>query len=132
MKMTIVLKIKTNKGRTFVLKRMREVAFLVCYKRFYSLLKQAATYSQRHALFHICCTINEKVCNVIIDNGSCENIVSQKLVTTLNLKVDLHPNPYKISWIMKGGEAQIQSTCTVPLSIRNHYKDQVTWLDMDV
>lgn len=92
------------------------------------------THPQKHCLFRTRCTINGKVCNVIIDNGSSENIVSQKLVNALNLKVDPHPNPYKVSWIKKGGEATINSICTVPLSIGNYYKDQIICdvLEMDV
>jgi len=33
------------------------------------------------------------VCNLIIDSGSCENIVSQKLVVALQLKTKKHPSP---------------------------------------
>lgn len=33
-------------------------------------------YPQRHSIFMTRCTINRKVCNVIIDIGSTENIVS--------------------------------------------------------
>lgn len=43
----------------------------------------------------------------------------------LNLKLDPHQHSYKVSWIKKSGEAQISSTFTIPLSIRNFYKDQI-------
>lgn len=71
---------------------------------------------------------------VIIDSRSCENVVSKKLVHALNLKAETHPNPYKISWIKKGGEASVHEICVVPLSIGNQYKDQVVCdvIDMDV
>lgn len=92
------------------------------------------TRSQRHSLLRTRCTINDKVCNVILDSGSSENIVSWKLVQALNLKLDLHLHPYKMSWIKKSGEAQISSTCIIPLSIGNFYTDQIICdvIDMDV
>ncbi|KAA0047078.1 reverse transcriptase [Cucumis melo var. makuwa] len=83
------------------------------------------TNPQCHSLFKTRCTINGKVCDVIIDNGSSENFVAKKLVTALNLKAEPHPNPYKIGWVKKGGETTISEICTVPLSIGNGYKDQI-------
>lgn len=89
--------------------------------------------NQRHSLFCTHCTINGKICNILIDSNSSKNMVSKKLVAALNLKIDPHPNPYKVSWIKKGGEVTIQSACTIPLSIGNQYKDQVVCdvLEMD-
>lgn len=70
---------------------------------------------------------------MITDSGSSENMVSQKLITAPNLKIDPHPTPYKVSWIGKGGEATVSSACTIPLSIGNQYRDQIICdvLDMD-
>ncbi|TYK11204.1 reverse transcriptase [Cucumis melo var. makuwa] len=80
------------------------------------------------------CTINGKVCDVIIDSGSSENFIAKTLVTTLNLKAETHPNPFKIGWVNKGGETLVSEICTVPLSIGSGYKDQIICdvIDMDV
>ncbi|XP_022149987.1 uncharacterized protein LOC111018269 [Momordica charantia] len=80
------------------------------------------------------CTVNGKICNIIIDNGSTENVIFNKLVTPFNLKVSLHPSPYKVSWIKKGGKVMVNTICIVPLSIGTSYKDQITCvvIDMDV
>lgn len=106
---------------------------LSCVLQKVLLTPKVELHPQRSSLFRTRCTINGKVCSVIIDSGSSENMVSQKLVSTLQLKVDPHPHPFKVSWIRKGGEATVSFVCTVPLSIGNQYRDQIVYdvLDMD-
>ena len=43
--------------------------------------------NQRENLFHTRCFVNNKVCSVIIDNESCTNVVSTKLVEKLALPI---------------------------------------------
>lgn len=47
----------------------------------------------RHNIFHTRCTCQGKVCNVIIDGGSCENVISSIMVDKLGLKTEEHPKP---------------------------------------
>jgi hypothetical protein len=56
----------------------------------------------RNNIFHTKCTSSGKVCNVIIDGGSCENVVSTTMVEKLNLKTEPHSHPYKLQWLKKG------------------------------
>ena len=65
------------------------------------------------------------MCNVIIDNGSSENVVSKALVKALNLKTEKHPSLYKIAWIKKDPKVQVLEVCKVPLSIGKYYKDEI-------
>lgn len=47
---------------------------------------------QRENIFQTCCTINGKVCNLIIDGGSCTNVASTTLIDNLNLPLPNTPN----------------------------------------
>nr|GEV83728.1 hypothetical protein [Tanacetum cinerariifolium] len=60
----------------------------------------------RHNIFHTRCTSLGKVCDVIIDSESCENVVSETMVKKLSLKTEKHPRPYKLSWLQKGKSVQ--------------------------
>ena len=51
---------------------------------------------QRENIFHTRCHINNKVCSIIIDRGSCTNVASTTLVEKLNLPTLKHPKPYKL------------------------------------
>ena len=81
--------------------------------------------SQRHNIFRTRCTIKGKVCDVIIDSGSCENIVSKALVKTLELTTEKHLNPYKIGWIKRGTEIMVNEICKVKFSIGKYYLDEI-------
>jgi len=66
--------------------------------------KKKTDQSQRHNIFRTRCTVIRKVCDVIIDSDSSENIVSKNMVTNLGLKTEKHPSSYKISWIKQGAK----------------------------
>jgi hypothetical protein len=52
--------------------------------------------NQRENLFHARCFVNNKVCNDIIDGGSCTNVASTYLVEKLALTTLKHPHPYRL------------------------------------
>nr|KYP47728.1 hypothetical protein KK1_030610 [Cajanus cajan] len=55
--------------------------------------------SQRENLFHSRCKIFKKTCSLIVDSGSCNNFVSQRLVDKLHLTTIAHPKSYKLQWL---------------------------------
>ncbi|GKA80783.1 hypothetical protein Tco_0787475 [Tanacetum coccineum] len=55
---------------------------------------------RRNNIFHTKCTSKYKVCKMIIDGGSCENVVSTYMVEKLAKIID-HPDPYQLIWLRK-------------------------------
>lgn len=55
----------------------------------------------RHSIFLTRCNSHEKVCDVIIDGGHCENEGSTDLGEKLELKTKNHPLPYGLTWLEK-------------------------------
>ena len=44
-------------------------------------------------IFHSRCTVRRKVCSLIIDGGSCANMVSLIMIEKLGLQTMTHPHP---------------------------------------
>jgi len=84
---------------------------------------------QRENIFHSRCTIQGKVCSLIIDGGSCTNVASSTMVDKLNLSTISHPQPYTIQWLNQGKGIQVNSRCLVALSIGKNYSDEI-WCDI--
>ena len=79
---------------------------------------------QRENIFHTRCHINNKVCSMIIDGGSCTNVASTTLVEKLNLPTLKHSRPYKLQWLNDCGEIKVNKQVLVSFSI-GKYKDEV-------
>jgi len=52
--------------------------------------------NQREHIFHSRCTVQGKVCSLIIDGASCTNVSSTHLVSKLALTTIPHPRPYAL------------------------------------
>ncbi|WVZ89884.1 hypothetical protein U9M48_036233 [Paspalum notatum var. saurae] len=63
--------------------------------------------NQRHTLFHTKGVVQERSIRIIIDSGSCNNLVSTALVEKLSLPTRKHPNPYHIQWLNDGGKIRV-------------------------
>ena len=51
---------------------------------------------QRENIFHTRCLINDKLCSLIVDVGSCTNVASTRVVEKLGLPTISHATPYKL------------------------------------
>jgi len=52
--------------------------------------------TQKYQIFYSRCLVKNNVCNLIIDNDDCENIISTALVDDLKLEIKPHPHLYTI------------------------------------
>lgn len=48
----------------------------------------------RTSLFRSTCTINDKICKLIIDSGSCANVIAEEAILKLGINTTSHPCPY--------------------------------------
>ena len=70
-------------------------------------------------MFKIVCKTKGNCCQVIIDGGSTNNLVSTNMVDKLCLNKFKHPNPYKVSWLHKGHQILVNEQAEVEFQIRN-------------
>ena len=69
--------------------------------------KEAENPAQRNSLFRTACKTKDRVCKVIVDSGSTDNIVSTDMVEKLELESVAHPSPYRVSWLQKGHQVNV-------------------------
>ncbi|XP_073125858.1 uncharacterized protein [Henckelia pumila] len=98
-----------------------------------SLLLHRACFSPRQVsdswyridLFHSTCTIGGRVCQFIIDSGSCENVVSSVVIDKLSIPSEPHPKTYKLAWLQQGSEIDVHRRDLLSVLIGLHYVDDI-------
>ncbi|PON79032.1 hypothetical protein PanWU01x14_015330, partial [Parasponia andersonii] len=80
--------------------------------------------NQQENLFHTRCFVNNKICSIIIDGGSCTNMASTKLVEKLALPTIKHPHPYWLQWLNNCREVKVIKQVLVVFSI-GKYEDEL-------
>ncbi|GJX51006.1 putative reverse transcriptase domain-containing protein [Tanacetum coccineum] len=83
----------------------------------------------RNNIFRTKCTSKGKIYDMIIDGGSCENVVSTYMVEKLGMKTEDHPEPYELTWLKIGNTGKVSKCCLVQFSIGKSYKDEV-WCEV--
>ncbi|CAB4282663.1 unnamed protein product [Prunus armeniaca] len=83
---------------------------------------------RRTSIFHTYIKSDDKKCKVIIDNGSCINVVSTLTVSCLGLSPYKLPEPHKVAWMDDTSSIPITQRCQVPIEFSS-YKDHV-WCDV--
>ena len=87
---------------------------------------------KRTSIFYRVIQSGDKKCKLIIDGGSSMNVVSKDVVKLLNLKVEPHPNPFRVTWV-NDHTLPITQRCLVSIQMGD-YKDEIYYevLPMDV
>nr|GFB27392.1 reverse transcriptase domain-containing protein [Tanacetum cinerariifolium] len=79
----------------------------------------------RNNIFRIKCTSKGKIYDMIIDGGSCENVVSTYMVEKLGMKTEAHLKPYQLTWLKKGNTVKVSKRCLVQFSIALKVEKQI-------
>jgi len=90
---------------------------------------KGAKEEQRENIFHTRCTVQGRVCSLIIDGESCANVASLSMVEKLNLQATAHPQPYNIQWLNQGEGLQVNSRCLISFPIGKSCHDEL-WCDI--
>lgn len=71
--------------------------------------------------------------DIIIDNGSTNNLIYARAVKKLGPVPIPNPKPYSVAWIRSGDTVLVSQSCKVPISIGRKYKDTIVCdiVDMD-
>jgi hypothetical protein len=79
---------------------------------------------QRKSLLRTSCKSHVKLCNMIVDLGSIENLVSLEMVKKIKIKITHHLTPYRVSWLNKGQQVLVNEQSWVEFDIGD-YKDKI-------
>ena len=86
--------------------------------------KEEDVEQQRENIFHTRCLINDKVCSMIIDSGSCTNVASVTLVRKLRLNTIKHERPCQLQWLNECGVVRVNRQVMISFLV-GKYKDEV-------
>ena len=98
-----------------------DVGELLVLQRILHAKESSKEENQREHIFHSRCTIQGKVCSLIIDDT---NVASTHLVRKLGLNTIPHPQPYALQWLKKGNEVQVTQQALISFSVAN-LRDEV-------
>ena len=88
-------------------------------------IQEAPTTDQRENIFHTKCVVREATLSVIIDGGSCCNLINEKVVEYLHLATTPRATHYGLNGITDDGtDIMVTKQCLVSFSIGS-YHDQV-------
>jgi hypothetical protein len=82
-------------------------------------------FDSRSKLFHIRVIMKHTKIDILIDNGSQSNLISEEVVNKLGLNTKMHHKTYSLNWISKDHKLPITKQCIIKFSITSKYVDEV-------
>jgi hypothetical protein len=86
--------------------------------------KEVENIVQRNSIFQTACKTKDRVCKVIVDSGSTDNLISTEIIEEMELETIEHPSPYRVSWLQKGHQVNVTKQCLVEFKIGG-YNDKI-------
>ncbi|XP_021757420.1 uncharacterized protein LOC110722456 [Chenopodium quinoa] len=83
---------------------------------------------QRETLFNTRCKVKDRICSMIIDGGSCTDVVASELVNKLKLPTRDHVKPYKLNWLDNDSGVRVRKQALVAFSVGNFCDER--WCDV--
>ncbi|XP_051141110.1 uncharacterized protein LOC127258345 [Andrographis paniculata] len=90
---------------------------LVVMRALTSLPREDKDAGQRENLFHCHCKVAGHTISMIVDSGSCTNVISSYVVEKLSLNTTPHPKPYNLHWMTDEGAVRVDRRAIVTFSI---------------
>ena len=84
-------------------------------------------------MFHRFIKIRGRNYKIIVDSGSCINVVSSTVIAKIGLKVIPQPHPYRVTWI-NSTALEVKQRCLVLINFnlcRNKIGCDVVTMDVD-
>lgn len=72
---------------------------------------------RRNSIFQTQFRCNGQLCSMVIDEGSCTNVVSKEAMKNLGLKTKPNPSPYKMAQV-NNTSLKVSDKCLLTYSIR--------------
>ncbi|KAK9671757.1 hypothetical protein RND81_12G052700 [Saponaria officinalis] len=72
---------------------------------------------QRERLFHSRCKVNDRINTLIVDSGSCTNVIARDVVAKLKIPTKDHPKPYRLHWLDGNNGVMVKKQALVSLQL---------------
>ncbi|KAK9705281.1 hypothetical protein RND81_07G044700 [Saponaria officinalis] len=79
---------------------------------------------QRERLLHSLCKVNNRICTLIVDSGSCTNVIARDVITKLKIPTKDHPKPCRLHWLDGNNGVMVKKQALISLQL-GPYEDEI-------